>query len=128
MTKGNRVPVYNYRIECVETDIIPLWKSYSTGFSSCVSNSLIGSVRTRQVQEVVLLKNNITSMSKTIASVFVQLAVVILPMMGVRVGSDDLTVMVQTATVIVTGLWIWFERVQKGDVSFFGARKIKYND
>lgn len=62
-------------------------------------------------------------MSQTIAAVFVQLAVVLLPMVGVRVGDDALTSMVQTLTVIISGLWIWFRRVQNGDVSMMGVRK-----
>lgn len=61
-------------------------------------------------------------MSKTISSVFLQLAVVFLPMMGIRVGSDELTVAVQTITVVVTGLVIWFERIRKGDVNIFGVK------
>ncbi|MEK9208353.1 MAG: hypothetical protein AAB922_07740 [Patescibacteria group bacterium] len=67
-------------------------------------------------------------MSTTISAVFIQLAVVLLPMMGIQVGSDQLTVVIQTITVIVTGLWIWFQRVQKGDVKFFGGRRNKYSD
>ncbi len=67
-------------------------------------------------------------MSTTIASVFIQFAVIFLPMMGVKVGSDQLTVTIQTITVIVTGLWIWIQRVQKGDVKVFGGRKVKYSD
>jgi hypothetical protein len=61
--------------------------------------------------------------SQTITAVLIQLAVVILPMFGVRVGTDNLTNAVQTITVIGTGLWIWVRRYQEGDVSFFGARK-----
>ena len=61
-------------------------------------------------------------MSTTIGAVFLQLAVVFLPMLGIQVGSDQLTVAVQTITVVVTGLWIWFQRVQRGDVNIFGAK------
>ena len=63
------------------------------------------------------------SMSKTISMIFVQLAVVIFPMMGIQVGSAELTSVIQTITVIVSGLYIWYERVQKGDVTIFGSRK-----
>lgn len=62
-------------------------------------------------------------MSTTIAAVFIQFAVIFLPMMGIQVGTDQLTVAVQTITVIVTGLWIWYRRVAVGDVKLFGGRK-----
>lgn len=65
--------------------------------------------------------------STTIVAVFVQLAVVILPMLGIQVGSVELTNALQTITVIVTGLWIWFQRLQRGDVSFFGSYKRNYD-
>ena len=61
-------------------------------------------------------------MSTTISAVFLQLAVVFLPMVGVRVGSDDLIVAVQTITVVITGIYIWVQRVRKGDVNIFGGR------
>ena len=67
-------------------------------------------------------------MSKTISLIFVQLAVVVLPMMGIQVGSAELTSMMQTIIVIVSGLWIWFERVQRGDVGIFGKRITHYQD
>ena len=60
--------------------------------------------------------------SQTISAVFIQIAVVLLPMMGIQVGSDQLTVVIQTITVIVTGLWIWVRRYQNGDVNIFGGR------
>lgn len=63
------------------------------------------------------------SRSQTISAVIVQLLVIVLPMFGVRVGTDNLTNVVQTITVIGAGLWIWVRRYQEGDVSFFGARK-----
>jgi len=62
-------------------------------------------------------------MSTTIASVFLQFAIIFLPMMGIQVGSDQLTVAVQTIVVIATGLWIWIQRVKKGDIKIFGAYK-----
>jgi len=61
-------------------------------------------------------------MSQTIASVMVQLLVIFLPMLGIRVGSDQLTVTIQTVTVVVAGLWIWIRRLQQGDVNLFGGR------
>lgn len=62
-------------------------------------------------------------MSTTITAVIAQLLVIFLPMFGITLGSDQLTGLVQTLTIIATGLWIWFRRVQAGGVSTFGVRK-----
>lgn len=62
-------------------------------------------------------------MSHTISAIFIQLAVVILPAIGIQVGSDQLTNLVQTVTVILTGLYVWYRRVQKGDVTLAGVRQ-----
>lgn len=67
-------------------------------------------------------------MSTTIASVLAQLLVIVLPMMGMKIGSDELTVTIQTIVVVVTGVWIWFQRVQRGDVGFFGKRIGRYDN
>ncbi len=66
--------------------------------------------------------------STTIIAVIVQFAVVFLPMMGIQVGSEQLTVAIQTIVVVLSGLYIWVERVKKGDVKWFGARKQKYSN
>lgn len=60
--------------------------------------------------------------SQTIVAVITQLLVVILPMFGVRVGSDSLTSALQTIAVIVTGLWIWVRRYQEGDITVLGRK------
>lgn len=57
-----------------------------------------------------------------------QLLTVLLPVVGVQVGSAELTNAAQTIIVIVSGLWIWYERVQKGDVTIFGQRRTPYTD
>ncbi len=62
-------------------------------------------------------------MSQTIAAVFVQLLVVLLPMINVQIGSDQLTSAIQTLTVIVTSVWIYFRRIKAGDVTLSGFRK-----
>lgn len=62
-------------------------------------------------------------MSTTIASVFVLLASQILPLIGIEVGSEQLTNTVSTIVAIVTGLVIWYRRVQAGDVKVSGTRK-----
>lgn len=66
--------------------------------------------------------------STTVTAVFVQLLIVILPLFGIQVGSTEATNAFQTITVIVTGLWIWYQRVQKGDIKVFGGYKTKYSD
>ena len=62
-------------------------------------------------------------MSTTIGSVFAQLLVIVLPMLGITVGSDDLTKTIQTIVLVVTGLWIWYQRTSRGDVTSLGVRK-----
>lgn len=52
-----------------------------------------------------------------------QLLTIGLPMLGVTVGSDQLTQTVQTIVLIVSGLWIWYRRVGVGDVKVSGIRK-----
>lgn len=65
--------------------------------------------------------------STTVIAVFVQLAVVILPMFGVVVGSAELTSAMQTFTTICTGLFFWYKRYQSGDINLFGGYKKKVN-
>ena len=62
-------------------------------------------------------------MSTQIFAVFVQLLVVILPVFGVIVGSSELTNAIQTITTVIVGLYIWYRRVQVGDIKWFGAKK-----
>ena len=62
-------------------------------------------------------------MSTTIVAVFINLLTVILPLLGITIGTEQLTVTAQTLIAIATGIWIWRERVLRGDVNSFGARK-----
>lgn len=64
--------------------------------------------------------------STTIPAVIIQLLVVFLPMLGIQVGSDQMTITIQTITVVLTGIFIWYQRLQKGDVKLFGG--YKYSD
>lgn len=61
-------------------------------------------------------------MSTQIIAIFLQLLVVILPVFGVQVGSAELTNAIQTITTIIVGLFIWYKRVQVGDIKWFGAK------
>ena len=62
-------------------------------------------------------------MSTTIIAVLVQLLSVGLPLLGITVGTEELTTTASTIAIIVTGIWIWRERVKVGDVSAMGVRK-----
>lgn len=62
-------------------------------------------------------------MSTTIIAVVTNLLVTILPLMGVTVGSDSLTTTIQTVVAVGTGVWIYIERVKRGDVTLVGFRK-----
>lgn len=55
--------------------------------------------------------------------VLVQLLAVVLPMIGVTLGNEQITSFVQTAVVIVAGVWIWVRRYQQGDITPMGHRK-----
>ena len=62
-------------------------------------------------------------MSTTIAAVLVNFLAVLLPLIGITVGSDQLTTTIQVIIAIGTGLWIWMRRVQAGGVTTLGIRK-----
>ena len=70
------------------------------------------------------------AMSSTIAAVIINLLTVVLPLIGVTVGSEQLTTAVQVIVAIVTGAWIWYQRTTLqvapsgvGDVTALGLRK-----
>ena len=62
-------------------------------------------------------------MSTVISSVVLQLLAVVLPLLGINVGSEALTTTLSTLVVIGSGAWIWYKRVSAGDVNAFGVRK-----
>jgi hypothetical protein len=64
-------------------------------------------------------------MSTTIISVIINLLAMVLPLLGISVGTDQLTTTIQVLVAIGTGLWIWKERVKKGDVNIAGLRTAK---
>lgn len=47
----------------------------------------------------------------------------LLPLVGVQIGTDALTNAVQVVVAVGTGLWIYFRRVQQGDVTLAGVSK-----
>lgn len=61
-------------------------------------------------------------MSQTYASAIISLLVIVLPMFGIKVGSDALTVTVQTVIVMGAQIWIMIRRLQQGDITILGGR------
>lgn len=66
---------------------------------------------------------NLKNMSTTIIAVVINMLSIILPLVGVSIGSAALTTTVQTLFAIGTGFWIWKERKARGDVDWLGRRK-----
>lgn len=62
-------------------------------------------------------------MSQTIISLIIGFLAYFLPKWGVVIGNETLTSTAQTIVIIVSGLWIYWRRVQKGDVTLAGVRK-----
>ena len=62
-------------------------------------------------------------MSTTIIASIASILAVVLPMLEIEIGSDELTTTITTIVVVVGGLWTWKERVSKGDVTALGVRK-----
>lgn len=62
-------------------------------------------------------------MSQIVLSSIVLILSQVLPMLGVAVGSEQLTNAIQTIIAIVAGLYIWYRRVSHGDVTAAGVRK-----
>ena len=60
--------------------------------------------------------------STTIIAVIVNLLSMLLPTIGVDIGSEELTSSIQTLVAVGTGVWIWVQRVKLGGVNVFGAR------
>jgi hypothetical protein len=61
-------------------------------------------------------------MSNTIVAVILNLLATLLPLLGIQIGSDSLTTTIQTIVAIGTGLFIWYKRYQKGDITKIGVR------
>jgi hypothetical protein len=61
-------------------------------------------------------------MSQTYIGIFVMLASVFLPKIGVNIGGDTLTAFISTAATIIGGLWAFYGRYRLGGVTAMGAR------
>jgi len=69
-------------------------------------------------------------MSTQIVAVIINLLSVILPYLGIDVGSEQLTETIQTIIAVATGIWIWYQRTRlqeaplgKGDVNLGGFKR-----
>ncbi len=69
--------------------------------------------------------------STQIAAVLINLVVQLLPYIGVNLGTDDTTKLVQLLTAVATGAWIWYQRTylkkvetqSQSDVTVAGVKK-----
>lgn len=61
--------------------------------------------------------------STTYIAIIVNFASMVLPKLGVTIGSEQLTTTIQTIVALTTGLWVLVQRYKKGDVTLFGSYK-----
>jgi hypothetical protein len=61
-------------------------------------------------------------MSQTVIVVAIQLLVTLLPLIGINLGTEQLTNFVQVFVYIVGGLWIYVRRLQAGGINLVGKR------
>jgi hypothetical protein len=61
--------------------------------------------------------------SGTYLSVIVGILAIILPKLGIEIGSEELTAWIGTTIFIVTQIVILYKRWVRGDISLFGSRK-----
>lgn len=62
-------------------------------------------------------------MSQTYIATIVAGLAFFLPKIGVTVGSDELTAIIQGIVVAVSGIWVLVRRYRAGDVTVGGFRK-----
>lgn len=61
-------------------------------------------------------------MSQTYIAVIINLLVVVLPLLGIQVGGEELTITIQTITAVITGIWIMIRRYRSGGINIAGVR------
>ena len=61
--------------------------------------------------------------SQEYSSAIVILLVTILPMFGVKIGTVELTNIVQAAITVIAGIWIIVRRYKQGNITTLGVRK-----
>lgn len=62
-------------------------------------------------------------MSQTIIAVLVNLGAIILPKLGLEIGSESLTTTITTLVAIGSAIWIYVRRYQAGDIKASGVRR-----
>ena len=69
-------------------------------------------------------------MSTTISAVILNLLATFLPLIGIEIGTEQLTTTMQVLVALGTGIWIWYQRTKLqvapggyGDVTASGKRK-----
>ncbi len=62
-------------------------------------------------------------MSTTYIAVIIGILAQVLPMLGIQVGTEQLTNATQVIVTIVTGLWVLKNRYQLGGITLAGVRK-----
>ena len=61
-------------------------------------------------------------MSTTYIGVIVTILATLLPKFGISIGSEELTITLQTLMVIGSSIWIMWRRFRVGDISPLGRR------
>lgn len=61
--------------------------------------------------------------SQTYIAVIVNVLVILLPKLGVTIGSEELTTTIQVILGIGTAIWILVRRYKQGGVTMAGVRK-----
>lgn len=61
--------------------------------------------------------------SSTYVATFVSILAVVLPLLGIQVGSEELTTTAQTILVVISGIWVLKERFSRGDIKISGIKK-----
>lgn len=62
-------------------------------------------------------------MSITIMGLTVGVIVSIIKGAGIEVGTDQITDFITTGGLLVSGVMVYWGRIRKGDLNFFGGRK-----
>lgn len=63
------------------------------------------------------------NISTTYIAVIVNLLAVLLPKVGVEIGSDQLTSALQTLVAVASGVYLLIKRYRQGGVSILGVKR-----
>ena len=62
-------------------------------------------------------------MSRTYIAAIIGILSQVLPMLGIEVGSAELTTTLSTIITVLAGLWVMVRRFKAGDITPLGVRK-----